>query len=66
MSLLSEFVVQAYRPDCSFCGVRSKSQEFWDSHKFVAMLVLSYAILGGLGLNKLPEVKDGARFGSLR
>ncbi len=31
---------------------------FRDSHKFVAMLVLSYAILGGLGLNKIKRVLD--------
>ena len=30
---------------------------FRDSHKFVAMLVFSYAILGGLGINKLDDIK---------
>ncbi len=28
---------------------------FRDSHKFVAMLVLSYSVLGGLGLNKIEN-----------
>lgn len=28
---------------------------FRDSHKFVAMMVLAYAVLGGLGTNKIKE-----------
>ena len=32
---------------------------FRDSHKFVAMLVFSYAILGGLGVNKIKSMYDG-------
>ncbi len=31
---------------------------FRDSHKFVAMMVLSYAVLGGLGINKLGKIKE--------
>lgn len=31
---------------------------FRDSHKFVAMMVLAYSVLGGLGLNKIKSVYD--------
>lgn len=31
---------------------------FRDSHKFVAMMVLAYSVLGGLGLNKIKSVLD--------
>lgn len=31
---------------------------FRDSHKFVAMIVLAYAILGGLGVNKIKSIYD--------
>jgi hypothetical protein len=31
---------------------------FRDSQKFVAMLVFSYAILGGLGINKIKSIYD--------
>lgn len=31
---------------------------FRDSHKFVAMLVFSYATLGGLGMNKIKNIYD--------
>ncbi len=30
---------------------------FRDSHKFIAMMVLAYAVLGGLGINKLEEIR---------
>lgn len=31
---------------------------FRDSHKFVSMMVLAYAILGGLGVNKIKEKRS--------
>lgn len=31
---------------------------FRDSHKFIAMIVLSYAMFGGLGVNKIKSVYD--------
>lgn len=31
---------------------------FRDSHKFVVMMVLSYSILGGLGINKIEDIYD--------
>lgn len=31
---------------------------FRDSHKFVSMIVLSYAVLGGLGVNKIKRLYD--------
>ncbi len=31
---------------------------FRDSQKFVAMMVLAYSVLGGLGVNKIKSVYD--------